>query len=144
MYPFLIQSLKGRFSEKSWKSLTKVNRIIEIPEGDYGSLQFEGDDEFIYEGNLYDIIQQKKENGKIIFYCYHDKEEETAKKDYHNNLNNKKKENINQINHFTFYAVIESFNSSNISVWKSASFMLPFQNYVSFISDIPIPPPRLT
>jgi len=142
MYPFLIQSLKGRFSEKSWKSLSKVNRIIAISYGDYSKLEFEGDDEFIYEGKLYDIIQQKKENGKIILYCYHDKEEENAIKDYDNKMNNKKKENINNINPFIFCAVIENSNIFTIPYKRSTSCVLPLHIYISYISEIPIPPPR--
>lgn len=142
MFPILIQSLKGRFSQEQWKSLKKVNRVIEIAERDLDSLHFIKKKEFIYEGKLYDIIKQKKEGSKLVFYCYHDKEEEKANEDFRTNTNRKKKGNITQIAVFTFFATEEILEYTCLTDRKLLSYRHLLSNYNSYISNVPFPPPR--
>jgi hypothetical protein len=45
-------------------------------------LQWEGDDEFRFQGEMYDLIDQKVENGKVYIRCISDKKETSLVKNY--------------------------------------------------------------
>jgi hypothetical protein len=61
-------------------SSDKETEIITIPTIEIASpssrIKFTDDDEFIYNGKLYDIISSKSSNGYTTFYCMNDKQEE--------------------------------------------------------------------
>jgi hypothetical protein len=58
---------------------SKETETIVIPNSELASssrLKFIDDDEFTYNGKLYDIVSKKTVNGSTVFYCMNDKQEE--------------------------------------------------------------------
>lgn len=58
----------------------KETETIVIPTGELASsssrIKFLDDDEFIYNGKMFDIISRKTSNGYTTFYCMNDTQEE--------------------------------------------------------------------
>jgi len=113
-------------------------------------LSWEGDDEFILDGEMYDVISKKIENGKLIIHCISDKKETALIKKY---------EEISQNNPLTS----SSKKSILLLKWLNGIYSPPgvqdflidqprlklsFQRNNSFISstcsDVLTPPPQFS
>lgn len=108
-------------------------------------LDWEGDDEFSYNGEMYDVIEKKTENGKLIIRSIADKQETAllnkAKDHWSQN------EKSNKVADELFQLLQSLFHSSKT---EELVLIKPSVNSVSFISlplpsevkKIPTPPPR--
>jgi hypothetical protein len=59
-----------------------VEEFVVTPAEATTLLQWEGDKEFRYKGEMYDLVDQKAENGKIHIRCISDRKETSLVKNY--------------------------------------------------------------
>ena len=108
-------------------------------------LDWEGDDEFSFNGEMYDVIEKRIENGKLVIRCIADKRE-TALLDKLKGLWNQS-EKSNKVADELFQLLQSLFHSSKT---EELVFIKPSVYKISFISlalpsqvkQIPTPPPR--
>jgi hypothetical protein len=108
-------------------------------------LEWEGDDEFSLNGEMYDVIEKKTENDKLIIRCLSDKDETALIKKY------------SQINHETnresktalliklvssLYLFEEAENIFFKPVYHRVQTYFYFQNVFSISQEVLTPPPR--
>ncbi|MGD0711508.1 MAG: hypothetical protein ABR968_10065 [Bacteroidales bacterium] len=147
-----VQQEMKNYLEKNTSN--KETETIVIPDSEITSpssrIKFTDDDEFIYNGKMYDIISRKTEKGFTIFYCMNDKQEEqlySALKDHimHNsdqNLPLKDKSNL-IIKNIIKEALpdgnahLQTFSSKNI-IYYSSYNSATHQSFISVIT----PPPK--
>jgi hypothetical protein len=108
-------------------------------------LDWEGDDEFRFNGEMYDVIDKKIENGKLIIRSIADKRETALLNKVKDHWNQNEKSN--KVADELFQMLQSLFHSS-----KTDELVLikPSVNRISFISlqlpsqvrTIPTPPPR--
>jgi hypothetical protein len=106
---------------------------------------WEGDDEFSFKGEMYDVIERKTENGKLIIRSIADKRETALlnkAKDHwnQNEKSNKAAEELFQLLQSLFHSSkTEELVFIKPSVYKNSfiSLQLP-----SEVIQIPTPPPR--
>jgi len=108
-------------------------------------LAWEGDDEFRFNGEMYDVIDKKIENGKLIIRSIADKRETALLNKVKDHWNQNEKSN--KVADELFQMLQSLFHSS-----KTDELVLikPSVNRISFISlqlpsqvrTIPTPPPR--
>jgi hypothetical protein len=104
--------------------------------------------EFIYNGEMYDIVKKEENDIQLFLYCINDikekkLEEEFAKKVQNNSTNSKHRQVSNHLN----ILLSEPVQTNSISVEPICEFN--FYNlltdcYKSINLDIPSPPPRIT
>ena len=108
-------------------------------------LDWEGDDEFSFNGEMYDVIEKKTENGKRLIRAIADQQETALLKNAkdHWDQNEKSNKAADEL-----YHLLQSlFHSSGTEEFV---FIKPSVNKISFISlqlpsevtKIPTPPPR--
>jgi hypothetical protein len=108
-------------------------------------LEWEGDDEFSFNGDMYDVIEKNTDNGKLIIRALADKKETAL-------LNNTKdkwshEEKSNKVTDELFQLLQSLFHSTRT---EELVFIKPLENRTAFISlplpsqlkKIPTPPPR--
>lgn len=108
-------------------------------------LDWEGDDEFSFNGEMYDVIEKKTENGKMIIRAIADGQETALLNKAKDHWNQNEKSN--KVADELFQLLQSLFHSS-----KTEEFVVikPSANKISFISlllpseviKIPTPPPR--
>ena len=109
-------------------------------------LDWEGDDEFRFNGEMYDVIEKRIENGKLIIRSIADKRETALLDKLKGHWNQSEKSN--KVADELFQLLQSLFHSS-----KTDEFLLikPSVDRISFISlplpsqvkQIPTPPPRV-
>ena len=108
-------------------------------------MDWEGDDEFSYNGEMYDVIEKKTENGKLIIRSIADKRETALLNKAKDHWNQNEKSN--KVADELFQLLQSLFHSSKA---EELVFNKPLVNRTSFISlplpsqvkKIPTPPPR--
>jgi hypothetical protein len=55
---------------------------ISFTEEELSQLEWEGDDEFFFNGEMYDVIQKKADGNKTIIFCISDKKETALLNEY--------------------------------------------------------------
>lgn len=110
-----------------------------------GQLDWEGDDEFSFNGEMYDVIEKKIKDGKLIIRAIADKQETALLNKAKNHWSQNEKDNKVASE---FYQLLQSlFHSSKA---EEVVFIKPLVNRNHFISlplpsqvkKIPTPPPR--
>jgi len=107
------------------------------------------DDEFIFNGEMFDIIRSEKNGDNIIVYCINDKKEEQlisfVKENYSscNDRQNPLKERTLQIikNIIKDALQCDSFKNNESTVQNTLCFMNNYSVIKTFI-QIPSPPPK--
>ena len=113
-------------------------------------LEWEDDHEFRLDEKMYDVIEQKTENGKLIIRCISDEKETALVKEYEAMNKNEMSGNspgsktITLINLFSYYLPAENSLSftSEMNVFQ-ASFLLP-DNISKGHKKIFTPPPQVS
>jgi len=108
-------------------------------------LDWEGDDEFSFNGEMYDVIEKKTGNGKLIIRSIADKQETTLLNDAKDHWNQNEKSN--KVADELFQLLQSLFHSPKT---EDLVLIKPSVNMVSVISlrlpcqvkKIPTPPPR--
>jgi len=105
------------------------------------------DNEFIYNGKLYDIIEEFRLNGKLIFFCINDKKEEALLKDFSLIEFNSELFNSNlTINKVLSYSFIPLFLKvlSSFHIPKKILFYNQYEinHYPSIKNKPTVPPPK--
>ena len=109
-------------------------------------LDWEGDDEFSFNGEMYDVIEKKTENGKLIIRSIADKQETALLKKAKDHWNQNEKSN--KVADELFQLLQSLFHSPKA---EELVLIKPSENRISFISlplpsqvkKIPTPPPRV-
>ena len=130
---------------------TSENNLTEFvfDKKDFYSLQWTEEDEFRYNGNMYDVVKTRvNQNGTITIVCISDKKEkelftqleEQTKQNSENSAGRKNEHNPVKIFSDDFLLVnkIISFVTSK----ESTCSQLLAQSFVSFISETTTPPPK--
>ena len=86
-YHFIFQIQQHNIKEDMEEYLSKSENILnatelKLPLNDISKLKWQDEKEFTYNGELYDVIQQKKVNGELIIQCIKDKKETHLVNDY--------------------------------------------------------------
>ena len=108
-------------------------------------LDWEGDDEFSYNDEMYDVIEKKIENGQLIIRSIADKQETALLNKAKDHWNQNEKSN--KVADELFQLLQSLFHSSKT---EELVLIKPSENRISFISlrlpsqvkKIPTPPPR--
>jgi hypothetical protein len=108
-------------------------------------LDWEGDDEFSFNGEMYDVIEKRVENGKLIIRAIADKREMALLNKVKDHWNQSEKSN--KVADELFQLLHSLFHSSKA---EELLFIKPLVDRNSFISlplpsqvkQIPTPPPR--
>lgn len=109
-------------------------------------LAWEGDDEFSFNGEMYDVIEKKTENGKLVIRSIADKQETALLNKAKDHWNQNEKSN--KVADELFQLLQSLFHPSTT---EELVFIKPSLNRISFISlslpsqvkKIPTPPPRV-
>jgi hypothetical protein len=86
-YHFIFQIQQHNIKEDMEEYLSKSENILNanelrLPLDEISKLKWQDEKEFAYNGELYDVIQQKKVNGELIIQCIKDKKETHLVNDY--------------------------------------------------------------
>jgi hypothetical protein len=108
-------------------------------------LDWEGDDEFSFNGEMYDVIEKKTENGKLVIRSIADKQETALLNKVKDHWNQNEKSN--KVADELFQLLQSLFHSPKA---EELVLIKPSVNRISFISlrlpsqvkKIPTPPPR--
>ncbi len=149
-YPIFIlmqNSVKEEMKERIKNVIPSEEMIIfNFNETDYMDLVWEDDNEFRYKGDMYDVIRiVKSENNNIRVYCIDDKKETKLLADFekqtqNNSTDGQQKQNIVKL--FTsFYLLVKESNSFIPDKLVLSAFDFK-KSFISFIGDIPAPPPK--
>jgi hypothetical protein len=109
-------------------------------------LHWEGDDEFKLNGQMYDVIEKKIENGKLILRCIIDKKETALIQMFHqmNNESNSKRKLalLMQLVNSSYLAVK---NSETLITYRPvpSSIHPPTDSFSSEAPDVLTPPPQI-
>jgi len=109
-------------------------------------LNWEGDDEFSYKGEMYDVIEKKIEDAKLVIRSIADKKETALLNKVKDHWNQNEKSN--KVADELFQLLQSLFHSSKA---EELVLIKPSVNRISFISlplpsqvkKIPTPPPRV-
>ena len=109
-------------------------------------LDWEGDDEFSYKGEMYDVIEKKTEDAKLVIRSIADKKETALLNKVKDHWNQNEKSN--KVADELFQLLQSLFHSSKA---EELVLIKPSVNRISFISlslpsqvkKIPTPPPRV-
>jgi len=109
-------------------------------------LNWEGDDEFSFNGEMYDVIEKKMEDGKLIIRSIADRQETALLNKVKDHWNQNEKSN--KVADELFQLLQSLFHSSKA---EELVLIKPSVNRISFISvplpsqvkKIPTPPPRV-
>jgi len=108
-------------------------------------LQWEGDDEFKWKGEMYDVIVKKTDKGRLVVTCISDKEEEKLLSNYLSTTERNQNGSKNSLTKFT----LDNFVPSEVEqlptycsflkrVFSETSTALLFRS-----NSIVIPPPKV-
>jgi hypothetical protein len=102
--------------------------------------------EFKYNGDMYDIVEKKETDDKLIVYCINDTKEKKLEEEFEKRVHKNSTENKNLPTILKFSSSISEPVQSN-----QVSFILEYQSsfdcrlnnqYKTLYLDIPSPPPR--
>ena len=102
------------------------------------------DDEIKYDGRMYDIVKEEKNDNDIYFYCYSDEKEDGINKiinEQNDKQNHPSKVNYLQKNLAKNYLSPENIDSNSKSNY-SHTLRLEHFNITSHFSEILSPPPN--
>ncbi|GEM_PF-2687348 len=150
----LLFSISQRIIKKEIKHLLKSSlpetevELLKIKIGDPNYREFEKN-EFFYFGRLYDIIKMEVSDGYMYIKCINDKKEEQLFKNLDELISNSFQNEgsrgyvINKILSFLlfFEEIAKTIFLPNIALIQNN--MIKTEKYISFISDIPTPPPEI-
>ena len=111
-------------------------------------LQWEGDNEFRYQGEMYDVIDKKVENGKLHIRCISDKKETSLVKNYRKmsrddfDGSSKKRSSLLLKLFSSFYTPAVNTNLENTSVPGKIDWVAYQSPLVSHPNEILTPPPQ--
>jgi hypothetical protein len=130
-------------SEIRNNSEIKALTLIIIPlNGKSGLVWTEDNKEFIYHGEMYDVVKVKTGNNSKYYYCINDKKEKQLLTDFiKKDSSQKKSENIIQkvtVNKYQTKPFALIVYNQPITI----NYCILFNNYTSNISDIHSPPPK--
>jgi hypothetical protein len=108
-------------------------------------LEWEGDDEFSLNGEMYDVIEKKTENNKLLIRCLNDAKETTlvkkySKMNYERNTENKTAWLIKLVS--SSYLFEEANNIFFKPVYRRIQTYFYSQNVFSLAQEVLTPPPR--
>lgn len=102
--------------------------------------------EFLFNGEMYDVVRSKIENGKIVLYCINDKEEKALVDNY--NLITKHNSSSDKKGKHTVDSPVKLFVKEDENIFNLA-FTLLHNSFHSYDSDLPdnitdkiSPPPK--
>jgi hypothetical protein len=151
-FHFMQQDIKSTVKKKIRSNIeTKITEqfVFSLSETNAGKLpQWEGDDEFRLNGEMYDVVDKKVENGEMIITCISDKKEtelinnykDVAGKDFGGSSKKRAALILKLVN--TFYAIVE--NTVNNIHSPSAKTGFVNNKYPLSFSTIEVltPPPQ--
>ncbi len=124
---------------------------LKFDKEELSELRWEHDREFEFRGQMYDVIEKKKEGSLTVFVCWWDHEETRLKEEARKLLANHKSEQPwqnntqSQLEHFVKTLIVDdSFPQKEFTFHhrKSKLFYLT-GNYTSVVQCPPTPPPNL-
>lgn len=140
---YMIYSCKIHFNEYVENELQEsevvVFKMSEIGKGKF----IRYDDEIKYDGHMYDIIKEERQNDDVIIYCWSDEEEDNLnriidekndERNYPTKLNYLLK-NLTKV--FINPGKIKAYLASHNSIYLN----LQIHNYTSRYCEVPYPPP---
>jgi hypothetical protein len=113
-------------------------------------LEWKGSDEFSWKGEMYDLVESKTKNGKLVIRCINDKNETKLQKDYEkmqkDDFKGKSSRNtateILKFVNSIYVCEIVNIPVLNI-ISKEKYFCTTGDNLRSFATDVLTPPPQL-
>ena len=109
-------------------------------------LKWESDNEFSFNGEMYDIIGKKTENGKVVIRCIGDKKETALVDKLKDNW--RENERCNKIVNELFQLLQTLFHNeeseeNTIKESTTNNFRFPLERLLCQVKKIPTPPPQL-
>lgn len=110
-------------------------------------LRWESDDEFVFNGQMYDVIEKKVGNGKLVIRCLPDKNETALVDKMKNNSKENERSNKTAGTLFQFLQTLYySSGSEEFACGETVQYDLSgqAQKLPSLIRKIPTPPPQVS
>lgn len=156
-YIFIISGLRFDLQRNVRQQINKglpssLVSLIKIPiTEEKGDRLFKwlGDDEFIYRGNLFDLVKKEIRNDTIYYYCFNDKQEEQISSnldDFMKNILQDSKSTQQKAkkipDKFTDDYIIQNKAATNLSSNISGYSDIKLSLYVSIHPEVLSPPPK--
>ena len=112
--------------------------------------EWEGDDEFRYKGEMYDVVEKRVEQGKTIIVCINDKKEALLVKQYKKAINddiggNSKKRSSILLKLLTsFYSPVALSDYNKFVKHSKQTWYTLVSPLFSTCGDVLTPPPQFT
>ena len=141
---YLIYSCKIHFNEHLEKEPGE-NEIVVLKMSEIEKNKFiRHDDEIKYDGHMYDIIKEEKQNGDVLIFCWGDEEEDNL-----NKIINEKNDEQNYPTKLNYIlknltkVFINSRKNNSYLVSRNSIYLIhENMNYISCYSEVPYPPPN--
>ena len=140
---YLIYSCKIHFNEYAENEMEEsemiVFRISELEKNKFKRY----DDEIKYDGHMYDIIKEVKQNGDVLIYCWSDKEEDNLNRIIdEKNDERKYPTKLNYILKNLTKVFINPGEINSCLLLHNSIYLIPQnRNYTSRYREVPYPPP---
>ena len=109
------------------------------------NLHWEGNDEFSFDGQMYDVVEKKIEDGKIMIRCIADKKETALVNKLNDNSNGNEKDNkiVNELFQF-LQTLFHNSKSEDLAFGElvKCKCHFPIERLQFQIKKIPTPPPQ--
>ena len=97
--------------------------------------------EFTLNGEMFDVVKSKTENGRILYYCINDRTEKKLITDFiHKGELMKKSRRL--LTHANSIYIFQSASTVIIPAPTHHSFYNPEESFLSKIHEVPYPPPK--
>lgn len=91
---FLFVGAKEKLKEETWKEISELKsskriEVLSISVADYEAgklLQRINEREIRFQGKMYDVVKEERQDGKLIFSCIHDEKEDELNKEFSNEV----------------------------------------------------------
>jgi hypothetical protein len=126
------------------KELEKISIPLKIIDSYSHEFRLLEDDEFVYQGRMYDVVKAEKNESQITFYCINDKKEENVNQRIEKNVTGNIKDIIiKSIKIFSPYFLNNIQFNVLIIIGLHILQHADYDNILKGFPRINIPPPRL-
>jgi len=123
--------------------------LLNFNETDFNSLEWEHDKEFMYEGEMYDVVSiNKTGQGIIQIRCINDKKETNLLKDFYKQTQDNSSGSTDgkqgQGRYKPCFGIFLPVDmcSSYIDEYSVFSYLKYRNSFISYIGEVPVPPPK--
>ncbi|MDP4116940.1 MAG: hypothetical protein Q8903_12440 [Bacteroidota bacterium] len=140
---------KREIKERIFRGISPEDAIhFSFSQNEFSKLKFTEEDEFEYDGKMFDIVKSEFKNGKHSIYCLNDEKEEQLVKAFQRDNDNHKAKTPSQNSLRIISSIISTgLVKSAFSIHKHnyVANILNFKKdtYTSYYTKIPSPPPKI-